>query len=106
LTNPGSDRPAGAGARAVDDLAVTRAAGALWRSGDFGVVVLGTRRTDPVTLAGSGVAIWDALAQPRTRDELADLLAVEFATDRDLVAADIGPVLDDLVAGGALEVAS
>jgi hypothetical protein len=81
-----------------------RAADALWRRGDFGVVVLGARRADPVTLAGTGVAIWDLLARPHRRDELVDALASRFAVDTARVADDIGPVLDDLLSGGELEV--
>jgi hypothetical protein len=83
---------------------VVRAAGALWRAGDFGVVVLGTRRSDPLTLAGTGVAIWDALAEPRSRPELARELAARFAADPARVASDVEPVLDELVASGVLEV--
>ena len=80
-----------------------RAAGALWRRGDFGVVVLGARRANPVTLSGTGVALWELLEQPRGRGELVDDLATRFGVDRDRVMVDVGPVLDDLLAGGELE---
>jgi hypothetical protein len=79
-----------------------RAPGAIWRDGDFGVVVLGTSTSEPVTLAGTGVAIWDALARPRRRAELVELLAGHFAADADDVARDVAPVLDALLADGAL----
>lgn len=105
MTIPGSDGPDGLGrpASTVDDALVGRAPGAIWREGDFGVVVLGPASYEPVTLAGTGVAIWDALARPRRRVELVELLATRFAADAEDVARDIAPVLDALVADGALE---
>ena len=76
----------------------------MWRRGDFGVVVLGEGRPEPLTLAGTGVAIWDALDRPQRRRDLVDRLAAEFGADRALVAADVAPVVDDLLRGGVLEV--
>lgn len=90
----------------ADDVPIGRAAGAIWRAGDFGVVVLGTHDREPVTLAGTGVAIWETLVAPHRRDELVDLLATRFAADRERVGRDVGPVLDALLAGGILEAAS
>ena len=81
-----------------------RAAGALWRTGDFGVVVLGTRRADALTLAGTGVAVWDALARPLHVHELVERLAAQFGAPPAIVADDLAPVLDGLVADGILEV--
>jgi hypothetical protein len=106
LTTPGSDEADGLGrpASTVDETLVVRAPGAIWRDGDFGVVVLGAASYEPVTLAGTGVAIWDVLARPRRRFELVELLATRFAADADEVARDVAPVLDALVAEGALEV--
>ena len=83
-----------------------RARDALWRAGDFGIVVLGTRRLDPVTLAGTGVVLWDLLAAPLRRTELVDALVARFGADPARIAADVDPVLDDLLAGGVLEVAA
>ena len=83
---------------------MVRARGALWRRGDFGVVVIGAGRPEPLTLAGTGVAIWDALARPRRRSDLITRLASEFGADPARVARDVDPVVDDLVDGGVLEV--
>jgi hypothetical protein len=83
-----------------------RAGGALWRTGEFGVVVLGTDHDDPVTLVGTGVDIWNALACPRSRDDLVELLVARFDVDREQVAVQIAPVIDELVATGVLEVVS
>jgi hypothetical protein len=106
LTIPGSERPVGAAPApsGIEDPSIVRAAGALWRAGDFGVVVLGTRRDDPLTLAGTGVAVWDALAEPLQVHQLVDRLAVQFGAEPALVAGDLAPVLDGLVADGVLEV--
>jgi hypothetical protein len=106
LTIPGSDRPVGAvpAPSAIDDPSIVRATGALWRTGDFGVVVLGTRRADPLTLAGTGVAVWEALAQPLRVHELVDRLAARFGAPTSVVADDLAPVLDGLLADGVLEV--
>ena len=81
-----------------------RARGALWRAGDFGVVVLGTRRLDPVTLAGTGVAVWDALAHRCAGTELVDAAGGAVRGRPARVAGDVAPVLDGLVADGVLEV--
>ena len=108
MTIPGSDETTGLGARPseVDDPSIVRARGALWRDGDFGVVVLGTAGPEPVTLAGTGVAIWDALVRPVPRSKLVDLLAQRFVADRAQVAHDVAPVLDELLAAGVIEMAS
>jgi len=82
-----------------------RAPDALWRTGDFGVVVLGTQHVDPVTLAGSGVVIWDVLERPHRRGELLDALASRFGADPGEIARDVDPVLDELLAAGVLAVA-
>ena len=59
---------------------------ALWREGSFGVVVLAPRASEPVTLAGTGSALWHAFDRERTVAEAADLLAAEFGADAARVA--------------------
>jgi hypothetical protein len=106
LTIPGSDRPDATSSvrHEGDDRPIVRARGALWRRGDFGVVVLGAGRPDPLTLAGTGVAIWDALDRPCRRRDLIERLAAGFGADPALVAADVTPVVEDLIGGGVVEV--
>jgi hypothetical protein len=82
---------------------LVRAADVVWRAGAFGVV-LGVPGREPLTLEGTGRALWDALADPVTPAELAAELANGFAADPDVVAADIAPVLDELARAGAIEV--
>ena len=105
MTIPGSDAATGGPGSPppADDPTIVRAPGAIWRDGDFGVVVLGTAGHEPVTLAGTGVAVWDALDAPIGRRALVELLARRFAADPVRVARDVEPVLDGLLAEGVLE---
>jgi hypothetical protein len=82
---------------------IGRARAALWRSGDFGVVVLPEQTDDPVTLAGSGALLWELLAQPRTLPDVAEELAGLYGAPVDVVASDLEPVVERLVSIGALE---
>jgi hypothetical protein len=75
----------------------------VWREGAFGVVLLPTGAREPLTLAGTGRALWDALAAPIAPAALATRLSNEFAAPREQVASDIAPVLDELLRCGALE---
>jgi hypothetical protein len=75
----------------------------LWRDGAFGVVLLTPHSRDPLTLSGTGRALWVSLARPATVAELADDLAAVFDTEPEQVRADIAPVLEELVRMGALE---
>ena len=76
---------------------------ALTRRSLDALVVLPVEGDDVVTLAGTGPEIWDLLAEPRTLDELAVILAARHATSEAIVAADVQPVLDALVVGGVVE---
>jgi hypothetical protein len=82
---------------------VRRTAGVLWRDGAFGVVLLAPAAPEPLTLAGTGRALWAALDHPVTTSELAAELAAAFAVDRDRVEADIAPTLAELARIGAIE---
>ena len=80
-----------------------RSPAVLVRSGAFGVVVLGRHGEVPVTLAGTGVAVWEALARPCRLDELVARLAERFAVDPETIRADVAPAVDHLVSVGILE---
>lgn len=86
------------------DTVVVRSPRALWRAGAFGVVVLGPDAPTPLVLEGTGVDLWEALAVPQSLTELAMALGARYAVDAELVARDIGPVVDALVGSGACEV--
>lgn len=51
----------------------------------------------------TGAAVWEALAQPRAFDELVDDLAARFEADREVIAADVRELLDDLQERGLVE---
>jgi len=74
-----------------------------WRATLGGLVLLPHRRSDPVTLAGSAVALWTQLAHPTSEPDLARRLAEQFDADAVEVARDIRPLLDELLALGAVE---
>jgi len=82
---------------------IGRARAALWRAGEFGVVVLPEHADDPVTLAGSGALLWELLARPRPLPDVVDELAGLYGADVEVVERDLEPVVERLVAIGALE---
>ena len=53
-------------------------------------------------LNDSASALWRALDEPRTLDEIAALLAETYAIDPDVVRADVLALLPELQARGAL----
>lgn len=82
---------------------IRRHPGTLWRSTARGVLLHSPSGAEPVLLTSPGDAVWAALADPVRVDRLVELLAETFATAPDAVASDIGPVLDRLLALGAIE---
>jgi hypothetical protein len=52
--------------------------------------------SEPFSLAGSGPELWQALEQPRTAQELAQVLASRYAITSHEALEDIVPVLRDL----------
>jgi hypothetical protein len=77
----------------------------LWRAAGDTVVVLpgaGEVRT-PLCISGSAAQMWKRLAEPVSVAELAAELAEEYEADAAEIAADLAPVLDDLLAAGAVE---
>jgi hypothetical protein len=75
----------------------------LWRDGAFGVVLLAPGAHEPLTLAGTGRALWAALERPVTITALARELAATFSVGRDRVKRDIAPTLAELARIGAIE---
>jgi hypothetical protein len=77
---------------------------ALWRRSLDAVVVLPPGTGEPVTLGVTGPEVWELLAEWRTLDDLAALLAELHEADPVAVAADVMPLLDELIALGAVDV--
>jgi hypothetical protein len=61
---------------------------------------------DVITLAGTGPAVWELLAEWRSSKDLAAILADAFGSSAALVAADLGPLLAELESKGAVEAAA
>jgi Coenzyme PQQ synthesis protein D (PqqD) len=74
-----------------------------WRATPIGLVLLPAGRRDPVTVAGSAVAVWNLLAEPITRADLADRLADRFGAPPTTVQADVGRLLARLIELEAIE---
>jgi Coenzyme PQQ synthesis protein D (PqqD) len=74
----------------------------LSRSAPGLVVLLGPDGGDPITLRGTGIALWSALDLPQSTEDLAIRLAADFDTDRAAVRSDIEPVIGRLASAGVL----
>jgi hypothetical protein len=81
---------------------MVRRADVLWRRVADGVMIRRRGDDETVVLTGSGVALWSALVAPVSVSDLARQLAAAHGTTPDVVAADIAPVLDDLVERGVV----
>lgn len=67
------------------------------------VILLTPPGRDLLELRGTGLALWEVLASPRSSDDVASVLSRLFDVDPDTARRDIEPVLDELVEHGALE---
>jgi hypothetical protein len=70
----------------------------LWRRTADRVLLLPATEGELVSLTGTGVVLWDLLAEPTDADELCRTLASVYGADPRIVATDIAPVLEDLTA--------
>lgn len=86
--------------------AYERAPDLLWRRTFDRVLILVPGTGDVVTLAGTGVDLWDALVVPRSLGQLATGLAELYETSRTEVEHDVAPVVADLAARGVLRLAA
>jgi hypothetical protein len=78
----------------------------LWRRSLDSVVVLPAGADEVITLAGTGPAVWELLAEWRTRDDIVEALARAYGSTVAVVSADLEPLLAELEARGALQVAA
>ena len=73
---------------------------------DDQVILLSADRSDLLTLNGSGAAVWEALAEPGTVEEVtARILGSWPGADSSVVRADVVAFLDQLITLGAVEAA-
>jgi Coenzyme PQQ synthesis protein D (PqqD) len=85
---------------------IRRRPGVLWRCSLDAVVLLPPGAPDVITLAGTGPVVWQLLAEWRSADELAEMLAAAYGSTPDVVVRDLGPLLRALEVAGALESAA
>ena len=75
----------------------------LWRRSLDAVVLLPARGDDVLTLAGTGPAVWELLAEWRTTENLVEVLASAYGAPGEQVEADLTPLLARLRGSGVLE---
>jgi hypothetical protein len=82
---------------------VRRSPAALYRSvGDETVLALPDSE-EFLTLSASATELWGLLGEPRTVEELVELIADRYAVHRSAIAADVEAVLVDLRGRGLVE---
>jgi len=77
----------------------------LWRRSLDAVVLLPAGCEDPVTLPGTGAAVWDLLAAPATLPELVGTLVEVYGEDPVTVERDVAALLDRLARIAAIDAA-
>jgi hypothetical protein len=78
----------------------------LWRRSLDSVVLLPAGADEVVTLGGTGPAVWELLAEWRTRADIVEALAHAYGSTVAVVGADLEPLLAELEALGALQTAA
>jgi len=81
---------------------LSRAPSALARRTLRGVLIAAPGAEEPVLITTPGDAVWELLDRPQSRPDLIATLAAAYDEAPTTIAADIDPVLDLLVATGAL----
>ena len=80
-----------------------RSPSSLWRTGEFGIVLLAPGMSDPITIAGPGPQLWEVLRSARTEDEIVAELVADFSTAPDVIRRDVVPILRELASMGLIE---
>ena len=66
------------------------------------VILLPVGADDPMTLPGTGAAVWDLLEEPASLAELVAALAEAYEEDPAVVEHDVRALLDELESLGAV----
>jgi hypothetical protein len=80
-----------------------RSSNVLWRRTFDRVVLLVPGSEQSVTLSGTGVDLWDHLAEPRSLDAMSAELADLYGTASAAVERDVRATLDALVERGIVQ---
>jgi hypothetical protein len=74
----------------------------LWRKTFDRVVLLVPGSDRFLSLSGTGIDLWESLAEARSLDEISTALAKRYGISPAVVGRDVAPTLDTLVAGDAV----
>jgi hypothetical protein len=85
---------------------IRRAPQVLWRSVGVEVILADRRRSDFELLSGSGGAVWRALSEPRTLEDLVETLAAEHGVEPASIEGDVRQLVGTLSARGFVEEAT
>jgi hypothetical protein len=66
------------------------------------VLVLGAAGSAPLALRGTALSIWDALASPRSVDDVAQELAASYGAPVERVGAEVASLVEELHGRGVL----
>ena len=78
----------------------------LWRRSLDAVVLMPAGADDVLTLAGTGPAVWELLAEWRTYDDLVEHLAAAYGATPEAVSGDLEPLLAELEAHRVIQTAA
>jgi hypothetical protein len=70
------------------------------------VVLLPAGSDEVITLAGTGPALWELLAEWRTEEDLVEMLARAYDVGTPEVATDVAPLLAEFRAREVVEIAA
>ena len=76
-----------------------------WRRSGLTAILAVPDGDDVLVLEGTGALTWELLDEPRSTDQLIDELAATFEVDRETVAEQLLPFLEELRAAGVVEAA-
>ena len=65
-------------------------------------VLLAVEGDEPVVVGGTGADVWTLLAEPRTVEQLVEVLAQHYSGDPDVIAADVRALLETFAAAGVV----
>lgn len=80
-----------------------RRSGTLWRWTIDSLLVQPPDSDELLALDVPGQALWEALREPRTLTQAAEIIADSAGAPPDLIASDLVPVLEELERAGALQ---
>jgi hypothetical protein len=91
------------GAHAYDELVRLRGEGLIWRRAGDELIALDLDSSQYFAANETATAVWDALADGATREELVTMLCARFEVEQHVAEADIGRLLSSLQTEGLIE---